>query len=622
MLLPAITSGQQTVYAQHKAEQNLKRFSTNDTIAILSAIDKGMSFSGKHSDSSLVYFNQALKLSYMANYKNGIIKSLINIGYAEGNKGNTETSLRVFNNALLHSQSYKDSMSIYNGLGSVYNMEGKFDKAADYFMNTIRVAERHDKKTLPQLWLTYGYTLHLSGNHEKALVYADKALQQLAPEKIWLRSRLLNLKGVCLFYGANKTKEALILLDSAVAITLENNLQHEAHAPLVNKGTILIESGKPHDAIAPFRQAIDLSGKHNINLRDRMATLNALGDAYLQLDNFTEAERCFNQTWELAQHIPLEKIFLLEKLSELNAQKGDYKKAYTYHLACVDMKDSMTNKDIAAKINELETQYRTAEKDREIAGSKLTISEQNRQLAQKNFWISGSAGVGLVIALLALWRQSYLKHRYTIMTLQARMNGEEEERRRIAQELHDGINSQLVGIRGSLGTLGNHFPEVRSSAQYETASQILEYAAADLRNTVQNLWPLSITQKGLRAAIEDYCAQTARHSGLHVECSIYGDPDAREEQLSLNMFRIVQELLQNVVKHAGATSVTVLINITREKAEIIVDDNGRGFDPGDARAGSGLPSIRKRLTVHAGSINIEKSVPSGTTVSVTLKRSF
>ena len=286
------------------------------------------------------------------------------------------------------------------------------------------------------------------------------------------------------------------------------------------------------------------------------------------------------------------------------------------------LKDSLSNQDIILKVQNLETQYRTLEKDKEINEKNAKIVAQSQQLLKKNLWIAISAFSLMIVLGILAWRrlkQRSREHLQNKMQEIDRLNhilkGEELERKRIAQELHDGINSQLSGAKSFLLVVGKKFPEVGDDQYYLQVKSILDTTAIDLRKMAHNLAPIAIVN-GIQQAVHQFL-QRVQTATTPIEFQSYGDFEALREEQTLNIFRIIQELVHNALKHAHATANTVLLNEHQDEYCIIVEDNGIGMSNDDmlAATGIGLTNIKNRLNLLQGNMNIENG-NSGTTVSI------
>jgi signal transduction histidine kinase len=192
-------------------------------------------------------------------------------------------------------------------------------------------------------------------------------------------------------------------------------------------------------------------------------------------------------------------------------------------------------------------------------------------------------------------------------TLRRVVEAQEQERRRIAQDLHDHTAGALASVLFALGRL------VRSNEVEELHEGLrglrVDVAAAieELRDLIADLRPKVLDDFGLEPALERLCATVRRRSGLRVHLATDGDVGAASPDVATAAYRIVQEALHNIVRHSGAGSVTVSASVEEGRLQLVIEDDGRGL--ADARSGYGLDGMRERARMIGGTLDLE--VPSG-----------
>jgi signal transduction histidine kinase len=209
--------------------------------------------------------------------------------------------------------------------------------------------------------------------------------------------------------------------------------------------------------------------------------------------------------------------------------------------------------------------------------------------------------------------------------LRENMAASEEERRRWARELHDETLQALGGLRVVLSSaLQGGSPEGLAAAVRDAVDQ-MSAEIENLRNLITELRPAALDEIGLRPAIESLAGRVAETEGLRVETHFdfgQSSPDhARPRELETTIYRLVQEALTNVAKHAHATRVDVNVTEDNGRAEVIVKDDGIGFDSQEPRSGFGLAGMRERVSLAGGSLEVRSEPGDGTTVRASLPMS-
>ena len=204
------------------------------------------------------------------------------------------------------------------------------------------------------------------------------------------------------------------------------------------------------------------------------------------------------------------------------------------------------------------------------------------------------------------------------------MRAQEEERRRLARDLHDEVNQALTAILLRLEALAQDSPETRVDEVTEL-KRLVNQAMEELLNLARQLRPSALDDHGLMPAVEAQLKRFSARTGIEVTLNAEGDPDALPEDVQTAVYRILQEALANIGRHAGATAVAVDIEADGERLELRVRDDGEGFDPaattrhaagGGHGAGLGLSGMAERARLAGGELDVRSAPGGGTTVTL------
>ncbi|MEM6806512.1 MAG: sensor histidine kinase, partial [Bacteroidota bacterium] len=279
-----------------------------------------------------------------------------------------------------------------------------------------------------------------------------------------------------------------------------------------------------------------------------------------------------------------------------------------------------------------EQERKTAELDAELSQKKLTLEQNRRDILEKNSQIYFLITITVFLILgYILLRNTNKKRRELLQaqletsekareadTLRAIIYGEEQERKRLARELHDGLGSQLATVKMLVGAIQNDLPEVKDSELHQKAETMLDDACKEIREISHNLMPGTISRYGLEQAVSDMCINLEQSQQLQVSCMLHIDKEI-DENMQVAVYRIIQELLRNVVKHAEAQEVIVQLQTEDNQIELTLEDDGKGFEPSlQAGDGIGLKNIRSRVEVLKGNIDIDSKSGSGTSVYINI----
>ena len=201
-----------------------------------------------------------------------------------------------------------------------------------------------------------------------------------------------------------------------------------------------------------------------------------------------------------------------------------------------------------------------------------------------------------------------LKQSQEIIKLEALIDGEENERKRIAQELHDGINGDLSAIKYRISSLEEDGIGTTEKADLQKIIEMIDHSCSQIRNISHNLMPTSIIDFGLVETIGQYCAKINSSQSIEFDFQHFGNAIILPKKAETVIYRIVQELINNIVKHSKATKAIVQMNYHEYELFITVEDNGIGFDTTITKSGIGLKNIASRVDFLKANLEIESTI--------------
>lgn len=206
------------------------------------------------------------------------------------------------------------------------------------------------------------------------------------------------------------------------------------------------------------------------------------------------------------------------------------------------------------------------------------------------------------------------------MAAEAVLKGEEQERTRIAKDLHDGLGGMLSGLKHSFTTMkGNLIMTPENHQAFERSMDMLDSSIKEMRRVAHNMMPEALVRFGLDTALNDFCNDINRSGAIKIDYNSIGMENTHVEQsLSITIYRIVQELINNILKHAQAKTAIVQLVKTGNKLTITVEDDGKGFDTSilDASKGIGWINIKNRVEFFKGTLDISSRKDEGTSVQI------
>lgn len=610
----------------------------HDTANIMSLIKAGEHVDQASPDSAARLYRLALKQSEEVYFTDGITSSIHDLYESYTNRGLNDSLMNILQNALMvcnRSMQLTPALPIlYNDIGNLYKLQSKYELAMNYYLKAITLIERIPSKKVSEVgayaYNNLGVVLMAFERDSEALYYLNKAELDATKDNNY---RALGFawtnKGVIYSYHSNWEKSKYYL-QLAIALARKYRLISAERFALVSMSGTYSAQGMPHEAINYSQQALSLKG--DVNPYYQYLALKNIGESYFQLQDYKIAKHYLLDALDIAKKDNLVKSVAdtHRMLAEIYSKEGLYKDAYEHIQASFALERNIQNEDITQNLNQLEIKYRTAQKDKEILSNRLQISQQENYLKKKNIWIGGiSAALLLLITLFISWYRinkhkqhtqlkeiELLKQQQKIAQLVALMEGEEKERIRIAQELHDGIVVQFSAAKMGLRALPNHYSELSNSKAFHDVLKQFDDATRDLRTTAHNLMPDVLLEEGLTDAVYYFCKTLQDSTKLAISFQIFGQIPRFASDFELSLYRIIQELVHNIIKHAHADRALVQLNYQDGLLSITVEDNGIGILDKTIRdkKGIGLKNIYSRVATLNGHIDLRSTPKTGTTL--------
>jgi signal transduction histidine kinase len=221
--------------------------------------------------------------------------------------------------------------------------------------------------------------------------------------------------------------------------------------------------------------------------------------------------------------------------------------------------------------------------------------------------------------LLQSRRIRELEKERQLVAAHAVMKGQEQERSRLARDLHDGVGGLLSGIKLSLSTMkGNVFLSEENVDAFNHILTQLDQSIGELRRVSHNMMPEALIKYGLKESLENYCENLSLSGKIKVQFQAYGMEQRMEQNTEIVLYRIVQELLNNVIKHAEAKHVLIQLMREGERFSLTVEDDGKGFDAQETekKGGAGLANIKARVDYLGGEVDFHSVPGDGTSVNI------
>lgn len=548
-------------------------------------------------DSAIVYFQKGIIQKVEMNDKEGLISDYSAVGNLYRQRGSYELAQEYLIKGLRVAETVRDTfslMTLFSEIGDVHAAQGTWDKAEYYYLESLNLARLKGRSFSEAGCLNKLGEIYIrQDKKETAIEYYEAALQlyEQLNNKIKAAESRINLSKI--YKDKNQITKAKEYLQEALAVRIQSADKLSILAVKMALAEIEIITGNENKGVELIKECLpEYEG---------MEDQEGLKNGYLLL-------------------------------SEAYSKSNKYKLAFQYYQQYKNISDKLTSIERAKAINELGVLYATEKKDKEIAQQKVSIEEQRVAMKErKNQLLLLSGGLILVAILSALLfyvnrknkqlnqkNIEVLKKEQESQRLRAFIEGEEKERKRLAEELHDGLGAVLATVKMQINSIQRKLPAVQELPTYLKAESLIDDACRTVREISHGLTPLVIEQHGLEYAIADLCQSIANNNTIKIDFIPYGTDHPLDDTIQTTIYRITQEALKNMLKHASAKEVIVQLTIEENDIILIIEDDGKGFDIANSNDGIGLHNIRSRTAYLGGTLDINSIIGEGTTFTINI----
>ena len=562
------------------------------------------------------------------------------IGVAYDIKSMPDSALHWYDLALHQTRKRKNRKTeggVLNNIGLIYWNLGEADKAIDYYIRSGEIfKEIGNEIGLGSTYNNIGLILHEDNQTEKSLRYHRKALR--------VRKKINHAYGIAASYSNiaqiflySKTHlnldSAEYFLNLSIPVKQKLNDQYGLARAYLSLADVHLARGKFDLAIENFYRTLRIQ-KSIGNSEGYASTYYNIAKVYQKKDE-REIMLAYIDSAEAVAEKHNDKPLLwkiywskAKTLGKLNR----FEESHPYWIAYQTLKDSLVTAERSAKVEELETKYRTAEQEKELSEKKAVLAEAKLKVESRTKWLVAVLS-GLVIILLlgfALFQRRKRQHQHekdaAIIEerkrgLNAIIEATEDERKRIAKDLHDGIVQTLTGL--SL-RLQKGFSLIKDASEeqkqrYSESQAMLDESIAEVRNISHQMMPRALAEMGLIPALEDMLDKSLGSTDIAYAFEHHKIEDQRfAENLEISLYRISQELINNIIKHSEAKAVSIQLFRTKTSLVLVIEDNGKGFqfDSAENRNGIGLMNISSRAKAMNGEVNYQPSPKQGTVATI------
>lgn len=511
-----------------------------------------------------------------------------NYGVLEQHKGNSKGFVDILlTKAIPLARAAGDNLRVawgYMDLGAVFMNFKDYPKANEYYEKALTILNSKEQYRMPVLAECYlnkakSYILQDIPDSAKSSLEQAHLILKTHPDRSYLPFYHLVLG----MYYSRKTQwsRAIAELNDGLIIAEQEHRPYEATSILYEKYEVYKRQGQ-------------------------------LKKAKLYIEKVYARQ----QDFPIANNARM----LLYELAQTESGLGNYKMAFERLSQYTKLSDSFFSEKAAQEIANLEARNRLATKENELLGL------QHHYQLQRLF-LYFSAGILLLLIIFGVYffihkkkrdleHARVLQHERQVEVARAQLEGEERERRRVARDLHDGLGGMLASVKLNLSAVSNKSKAYDSGELNEVISQ-LDVSVDELRRIARNMMPETLLRAGMVVALTDLC-KWVNNAHFTVKYEMLNIDESIALQQKVDIYRIVQELLSNAVKHSEGTEVFVQCSMHKKRFYITVEDNGKGVQHGDwiSATGMGLENVRSRVAYMLGKIEYKVIPDLGTIINI------
>lgn len=565
---------------------------------------------------------ECIKIADDEKYGEGCGKAYIRLGIAYDVSGQYDSAVYCYKYALTKYTSPKGLGSAYNNLGLIEWKHAKLKEASDYFYKALPYFQQlGDKNYLANLYNNLGLIYTDTKDLKKALGFQLKALQIYKDinDMEHIGATCTNLCNV--YHNMGKIDSSEYYIKESIRYSTQVNDLYGLSIAYIDYATLL--SSYPY---TEYDKALEYFSKA-LQSKTQMNDEEGIVHIYINMSHIYK----YKGDWESYLKYNLKALELSKKNVFLSRQKTIYHNIATYFVNKKNadstyhylrlyntLTDSIFNGEFKNSLSDAETKYQTKEKE-------LTIKTQEYQLSKQYYYIIALCLSIITIGLIFFFvyyrnkQRQKLKLKEEIIRQQdigakAILEAEDNERRRIAGDLHDSVGQILSAVKINLSSLQSTIQQ-ENSARYENIMAMVDGACKEVRAISHNMMPNSLLRSGLVAAIKEFINQIDSDV-LKVRLDTTGLNQRLDHNTEMVLYRVIQECVNNVIKHSQAKTLEIQIIKDQEGISVTIEDDGIGFDLSQQKDGIGLANLRTRIEFLKGQLDIQSSPGRGTLIAI------
>ncbi|USD23726.1 tetratricopeptide repeat-containing sensor histidine kinase [Flagellimonas marinaquae] len=617
-------------------KDSLKLKKGEDRILVLK--DIGMKFRSINYDSAWYYtkigYSEAIEQQneYLA------ARLTISFGILENGNGNSLEALKYYKRALptiINSDDHFAKGALYTNMSNAYEKIGEVDHSVSYQLKALQEFEiSKDSIWIAGSYNNLGSRYQAIEEYDTSENYFKKARDLYGQLGYEYYVALINNNLASIYLLRKDYVKAMVYADKSLEGFVSSGAYFETVTSLYNLGYAHQGSKEFDLALDYFEKALKIQQEKEdwyvaIHLK------NDIAKTYILQGKLNKAKAIADQAYDeaLQKGIVLAQLELCNTLSEINNNLGNYGEAYTFLQQSVKINDSLKSDERAKEVLNLKEKYESEQKENEILRQQNQLVESELSIKKRNNMLMGSGGLVAILLIVGfvLFREQKIKaknfERETVLEkAMAEARAQEnlkEQRLRIARDLHDNIGSQLTYLTSLTDSAkrGIDKGEVFLMEKLTQMKQFSLVTISELRDTIWAMNKDEISLEDIKERTQQLAATVHEATDDKTRVKVKGTPanSVLNAFVGMNLFRIIQESVNNAVKHSGSELIEVIINEIDGAVQIVVLDFGRGFDTSKESTGNGLHIMRNRAEKAGVDFEQESKLGKGTKVTLRVR---
>ena len=633
VMMAAISGSGQSSWAV-KRDSLLKSLSRarDDTFKVWTLLRLGNLYLNNQNDSAAYYAKAFGQLSEKLNYDIGKAYSLSMQAVVLSGESKLDEAIAMDLRAISILKDTRRRIvlaNLYNNLAVVYGAKGDEAASVDAYLHAEGIYEEmNDSSNMAMVYGNLGSVYVVLREYDKAYAYSLKGilLNRSLGEGDDIRAAMINLGSALV--NLQRFDTALVVLNQVREMEKITRGNGTDPTILSLMATAYAGLGK-YDMVKSTSAELMGVAKENNDNEAMCYALSGYVDYYLHVKKYEEATHYAMEYVSVAERAkdPIQIMYAYEHAARVEMVRGNMDMGNYYNMLRDSIDDAIRSERILENTQELEAKYSLKQKQAEIdqLNQQQVIEKLTLRQRKTLIWVLAAAVlvailVGLLYKKLQQQRITELEREKQLLAVRAVVQGQVEERTRLAKDLHDGLGSILSSAKFSFNNMKERLiitPE--NAAAFEKGMDMLDKSISELRRVAHNLMPEALTRFGLDTALKDFCNSVAQSGALDLNYQSFGLSEATlPDVVSSAVYRIVQELVNNILKHADATTALVQLIRNNDTLSIAVEDNGKGFDTSilNNNNGMGYLNLKNRVAYLRGTIDIQTSPGKGTSIYI------